>query len=62
MLMALSASRKFRIQLIPGDENFPFITDDNILYFSSNGITGFGGLDIFSVDLNEARLKILGNL
>jgi outer membrane protein OmpA-like peptidoglycan-associated protein/tetratricopeptide (TPR) repeat protein len=35
-----------------GDENFPFITDDNILYFSSNGITGFGGLDIFSVDLN----------
>jgi hypothetical protein len=22
------------------------------LYFSSNGITGFGGLDIFSVDLN----------
>jgi hypothetical protein len=27
--------------------NFPFITDDNILYFSSNGITGFGGLDIF---------------
>jgi hypothetical protein len=30
-----------------GDENFPFITDDNILYFSSNGITGFGGLDIF---------------
>jgi hypothetical protein len=35
------------IQLYRGDENFPFITDDNILYFSSNGITGFGGLDIF---------------
>lgn len=35
-----------------GDENFPFITDDNVLYFSSNGLTGFGGLDVFSVDLS----------
>jgi hypothetical protein len=61
MLMALSASRKFRIQLIQGDENFPFITDDNILYFSSNGITGFGGLDIFSVDLNAGGTP-MGNL
>lgn len=36
-----------------GDESFPFITDDNLLYFSSNGLTGFGGYDIFSVDLNK---------
>lgn len=36
-----------------GDENFPFVTDDAILYFSSNGLTGFGGLDVFSVDLNK---------
>ena len=36
-----------------GDENFPFIADDNILYFSSNGWTGFGGLDVFYVDLNK---------
>ncbi|RTY90502.1 OmpA family protein [Flavobacterium sp. RSP46] len=36
-----------------GDENFPFITDDYRLYFSSNGLTGFGGLDVFSVDLNK---------
>lgn len=36
-----------------GDENFPFITDDSILYFSSNGLTGFGSLDVFSVDLNK---------
>jgi outer membrane protein OmpA-like peptidoglycan-associated protein/YHS domain-containing protein len=36
-----------------GDENFPFVTDDAILYFSSNGLMGFGGLDIFSVDLNK---------
>jgi hypothetical protein len=26
-----------KIQLIPGDENFPFITDDNILYFFQMG-------------------------
>lgn len=37
------------------DENFPFITDDNILYFSSNGWTGFGGLDVFYVDLNKSE-------
>lgn len=36
-----------------GDENFPFVTEDAILYFSSNGLTGFGSLDVFSVDLNK---------
>lgn len=36
-----------------GDENFPFVTDDSILYFSSNGLMGFGSLDVFSVDLNK---------
>jgi hypothetical protein len=30
------------------------------LYFSSNGITGFGGLDIFSVDLNAGGTKNIG--
>ncbi len=34
-----------------GDETFPFISDDNILYFSSNRWTGLGGFDVFSVDL-----------
>ncbi|MFV8339999.1 OmpA family protein [Flavobacterium sp. LB3P21] len=38
-----------------GDENFPFVTDDAILYFSSNGLTGFGSLDVFSVDLNKVE-------
>ncbi|WP_016991369.1 OmpA family protein [Flavobacterium sp. ACAM 123] len=37
----------------PGDESFPFIADDNLLYFSSKGLTGFGGYDIFSVDLKN---------
>ena len=44
-----------------GDENFPFIGEDNILYFSSNGLTGFGGFDIFSADLkNGGKANNLG--
>jgi outer membrane protein OmpA-like peptidoglycan-associated protein/tetratricopeptide (TPR) repeat protein len=35
------------------NESFPFIADDNVLFFSSNGKTGFGGLDIFKIDLNQ---------
>ncbi|WP_055444035.1 OmpA family protein [Lacinutrix himadriensis] len=34
-------------------EGFPFISDNNILYFSSRGKQGFGGFDIFKVDLNK---------
>jgi peptidoglycan-associated lipoprotein len=30
-----------------GDELFPFIRNDSILYFASNGLPGMGGLDIF---------------
>ncbi|MGH2664284.1 OmpA family protein [Flavobacterium sp.] len=36
----------------PGKENFPFITQDNQLYFASSGRQGFGGLDVFKIDLN----------
>lgn len=31
-----------------GDELFPVISEDNTLYFSSNGRIGYGGLDLFS--------------
>lgn len=31
-----------------GDEMFPCIRKDGILFFSSNGLPGFGGLDIYS--------------
>ena len=31
----------------PGDEMFPYMREDGTLYFSSNGLPGFGGLDIF---------------
>lgn len=40
------------------NESFPFITDDNILFFSSNGKTGFGGLDVFKMDLNKGTEAI----
>ena len=35
------------------NESFPFISDENILFFSSDGKQGFGGLDVFQVDLNK---------
>jgi outer membrane protein OmpA-like peptidoglycan-associated protein/tetratricopeptide (TPR) repeat protein len=38
----------------PGKENFPFLTDDNILYFASSGKQGFGGLDVFKIDLTAS--------
>jgi len=34
-----------------GRESFPYITDDNKLYFASEARKGFGGLDIFVIDL-----------
>ena len=36
----------------PGNESFPFITSENMLYFSSDTKLGFGGLDVFVADLN----------
>ena len=36
-----------------GRESFPSITDDNKLYFASDGRKGFGALDIFVADLNK---------
>lgn len=36
-----------------GDELFPYVHNDSVLYFSSNGKMGIGGLDIFYCNLNE---------
>ena len=36
-----------------GNESFPYITDNNILYFTSDAKLGFGGYDIFEIDLNK---------
>jgi len=34
-----------------GNENFPFIADDNKLYFASDGRKGIGAMDIYVADL-----------
>lgn len=34
-------------------ETFPFVTDSDVLYFSSDGHPGLGGLDVFAVDLKD---------
>lgn len=39
----------------PGDERFPYVRNDSILYFSSNGHAGYGGLDLFRARLNSTR-------
>ncbi|WP_179334632.1 OmpA family protein [Winogradskyella costae] len=45
-----------------GKEGFPYISEDNILYFASSGRQGFGGLDIFKFDLNKNEASVnLGN-
>ncbi len=37
----------------PGDEMFPYLSGDSVLYFSSNGHGGLGGLDIFKIDVKQ---------
>ena len=39
----------------PGDEMFPYMRADTLLYFSSDGHPGFGGLDMFKATLNSTR-------
>lgn len=36
-------------------ENFPFIADDNTLYFSTLGRQGMGGFDVYKVNLNGSE-------
>jgi outer membrane protein OmpA-like peptidoglycan-associated protein/tetratricopeptide (TPR) repeat protein len=44
-----------------GNEQFPSVTESNLLYFASNGLNGLGGLDVFEVDLNASdKPKNLG--
>ena len=40
------------------NESFPHITSKNILYFSSNKENGYGGLDVYKIDLNENKKAI----
>lgn len=36
-----------------GNESFPYVRTDSLLYFSSDGHAGYGGLDIFKARLNS---------
>jgi outer membrane protein OmpA-like peptidoglycan-associated protein/tetratricopeptide (TPR) repeat protein len=37
-----------------GNEMFPYIVGDSTLYFSSEGLVGLGGMDVFYVNLNDS--------
>ena len=41
-----------------GDEVFPFAHDDGYLYFSSNGLPGMGGLDVFRIKINDEGMPV----
>ncbi len=44
----------------PGDEMFPFVRTDSLLYFASNGHPGYGGLDLFRAELQpDGRWKVI---
>ena len=45
-----------------GRETFPFITDDNVLYFASDGHPGLGGLDVFATKINDMENLYIQNL
>lgn len=38
----------------PGDEMFPYVRTDSVLYFASNGHPGYGGLDLFKAELKPS--------
>ncbi len=38
----------------PGDEQFPYVRSDSVIYFASNGHPGYGGLDIFRAELKPS--------
>jgi tetratricopeptide (TPR) repeat protein len=41
-----------------GNEMFPYLYDDTILYFSSDGFRGLGGLDIFKANLKQYPIRV----
>ena len=41
------------------NESFPFITSKNVLYFSSDKENGYGGLDVYKLDLNKNASTVI---
>lgn len=46
----------------PGDEMFPYVRDDSVLYFASNGHAGLGGLDIFRAEMQPSGSWLVTNM
>ena len=46
----------------PGDEMFPYAKSDSLIYFSSNGHIGMGGLDIFKARLTPDGTWMVENM
>lgn len=46
-----------------GRDSYPYITSDNFLIFASDGRPGLGGFDLYSIDMNDPKAKVipLGN-
>lgn len=44
------------------NECFPFVHSDSILYFSSDGLPGLGGLDVFEAKIIDSEVKSVKNL
>lgn len=42
----------------PGDEMFPFVSEDGRLYFASDGHAGFGNLDIFVATRRRGKITV----
>lgn len=42
-----------------GRENFPFVSEKGILYFSSDGHIGLGGLDVYKVEIDKLNDSIV---
>lgn len=38
----------------PGDEMFPYMRTDSVMYFTSDGHPGYGGLDIFRAEMTKS--------
>lgn len=46
----------------PGDERFPYCRTDSLLYFSSNGHPGMGGLDLYRATLQPSGKWFIENM
>ncbi|MCD0471835.1 OmpA family protein [Flavobacterium sp. JAS] len=45
-----------------GKETFPYVTDDNEIYFASDGHPGLGGLDVFVGEIDQNGVSNIQNL